>query len=358
MAKVLHVVERYLDVSAGFVHQQITHSQHPGVVVSLRKPVNVAAFPVPALRQLPKSLRLLPAGPLADRARRAALLQIGRSEGAQLVHAHFGYALPYATVFATRGRLPLVVSLHGHDATAWPSTAPWAFADAPGVVNAVIVPSDFLARYASRLGFAPESIRVVPSGVDTTAFAPVPLPPTTSPVVGFVGRLVAKKGIEVLLAAWPTVRARVPEAALRVLGDGPLRDVVRGDGVEWIAPDATQRVRQVREVLESARVVVTPSTTAPDGDSESQLIVNLEAQACGRPLVTTRHGGIPEFVDEGVSALLVPERDVAALASAIVEVLRNDELAHSLAAAGPAVAARFDVDEMARRLDDVYGELL
>jgi glycosyltransferase involved in cell wall biosynthesis len=318
---------------------------------------NVAAFPVPALRQLPRALRLLPAS-MRDRATRAELLRIGRAERAELIHAHFGYALPYATVFANRRRIPVVVSLHGHDATAWPSVAPWAYANAPRVVDAVIVPSEFLARRARELGFEPASIHIVPSGVDTAVFPPIPLARTAPPVVGFVGRLVAKKGIDVLLAAWPIVQERVPQARLRVLGDGPLRHLVTGHLVEWIAPDANRRVQQVRDVLASARVVVTPSTTAPDGDSESQLIVNLEAQASGRPLVTTRHGGIPEFVDEGSSALVVTEGDAAALASALIRVLRDDDLAQSLAAAGPAVASRFGADAMARRLDAVYDEVL
>jgi glycosyltransferase involved in cell wall biosynthesis len=111
-------------------------------------------------------------------------------------------------------------------------------------------------------------------------------------------------------------------------------------------------------VLGAASVVTTPSRTGPDGDAESLLLVNLEAQASGRPVVTTRHGGIPEFVDEGSSALLVPEGDAGALADALVRVLADRDLATRMAGAGPAVAERFEVGACTARIDDLYGVLL
>ncbi len=111
-------------------------------------------------------------------------------------------------------------------------------------------------------------------------------------------------------------------------------------------------------MIQAARVVATPSHTSSDGDAESLLLVNLEAQASGRPVVTTRHGGIPEYVADGVSTLLVDAGDAAALAGALVRVLRDRALAERLAAGGPGVAARFDVREMAGRVDDLYDEVL
>jgi glycosyltransferase involved in cell wall biosynthesis len=88
------------------------------------------------------------------------------------------------------------------------------------------------------------------------------------------------------------------------------------------------------------------------------LLVNLEAQASGRPVVTTRHGGIPEYVEEGRTALVVPENEADALAAAIVRVLDDDSLATSLATAGPGWARRFDVRACVERVDRVYDEVL
>src|SRR5207302_10451123 len=128
--------------------------------------------------------------------------------------------------------------------------------------------------------------------------------------------------------------------------------------VRWERPDARRRTTQVRMALAAARCVVTPSRTADDGDSESMLLVNLEAQASGRPVVTTRHGGIPEFVQDGRTARVVPENDPDALADAVIAVLRDDALAESMAAAGPPNAARFDVRDCTARIDALYDVLL
>ena len=87
-------------------------------------------------------------------------------------------------------------------------------------------------------------------------------------------------------------------------------------------------------------------------------MVNLEAQASGRPVVTTRHGGIPEYVRDGETALVVPEADPGALADALVRVVTDDALAARLGGAGPAWAARFDVAACAARHDDLYDDLL
>jgi glycosyltransferase involved in cell wall biosynthesis len=178
--------------------------------------------------------------------------------------------------------------------------------------------------------------------------------------VGFVGRFVEKKGLDVLLAAWPAVRAAVPEACLRLLGYGPLEAMVRraGDGVEVVAPCGDAPAAQVRDALRQAAVVVAPSRTAADGDAESLLLVNLEAQATGRPVVTTRHGGIPEFVDDGRTGVLVPEGDAYALAGALVSLLLDAGARARMAEAGPRWAARFDVRTSVAALDGVYDEVM
>ncbi|MHB8595083.1 MAG: glycosyltransferase, partial [Acidimicrobiales bacterium] len=277
----------------------------------------------------------------------------------RLVHHHPGYRAKDAVGFVLRRRVPFVLSLHGHDVV--PHAAQWPD-DYNGVfelASAVIVPSQFLVEPAIAIGARRETVLVIPSGVDTKYFRPSPLP-DGPPVVTFVGRFVEKKGLDTLLAAWPAVRSAVPEATLRLLGYGPLEHLARNGGVgvvvETVQPG--RRRAQVREALERARVVVTPSRTAADGDSETLLIVNLEAQAVGRPLVTTRHGGIPEYVDEGRSTIVVPEADPDELAGALVAVLQDDGLARSMALAGPSWAERYDVAVCTGQVDALYDRLI
>jgi glycosyltransferase involved in cell wall biosynthesis len=172
-----------------------------------------------------------------------------------------------------------------------------------------------------------------------------------------VGRFVAKKGLDILAAAWPQVARAVPEARLRVLGFGELEHVARsipGNVEVVLSPTRTA----VRDAMRQSRVVVSPSRTVPGDAVESLLVVNVEAQASGRPVVTTRHGGIPEYVRDGETALVVPENDAAALADALIAVLTDDSVAGRLGAAGPGWAAQFDVSLMARRVDAAYDDAI
>ena len=344
------------------MHALVARSAHPAVVVSRDRPVDRSAFAGPEVRSLAWAGHVRPAR--AVRAARSLGLEVvARGRHAQVVHVHFGYAAHDVLGLVRRRRLPLVLSLHGDDVTALPRLRPGHYDHLTGVVDALVVPSRWLAVRTAELGFAPDRTHVVPSGVDLVRFSPTPLP-DGPPRVAFVGRLVEKKGIDVLLSAWPAVRAAVPGAELDVLGDGPLRSAVGaaaaapGSGVTTHRPDPARRHEQVQALLRGATVVATPSRTAADGDAESLLLVNLEAQASARPVVTTRHGGIPEFVDEGRSALVVPEGDARALAEGIASVLRDRALAARLGGAGPAVASRFTVERGAAAVDSIYDALL
>ena len=356
-ATVLHYVEHWLELSSGFVHGHVSRSRHRGLVVSHNRLENRRTFPHRPL----VSLHPLAARDSARRWPRDRTRVLGALASAYrvgVVHVHFGYAVGDVLDVVRRRNLPLVLSLHGSDATALPTAQPGHYDEVASIADAVIVPSRFLAGVAADLGFPTDRIQVVPAGIDTTFFTPSPLP--DAPEVTFVGRLVEKKGVDVLLRAWPAVVDAVPAARLTMVGAGPLASAIpSGDpSITHLAPQPQRRAEQVRDLIRAARVVVTPSRTAASGDAESLLLVNLEAQASGRPVVTTRHGGIPECVAEGESALVVPENDTDALAAALVRVLTDDALARALGAAGPAVAARFDIADCAGRVDAVYDALL
>lgn len=299
---------------------------------------------------------LAPVIRFGPRAVTAALMTAAVGHRASVVHVHFGHRVRDVLGLCRRTHLPLVISLHGHDVTAFARAHPAHYAGVWERADAVLVPSRFLADVALGLGAPAPRVEVVPAGVDLSRWSPSPRP-DGPPTVLFVGRLVDKKGVDVLMSAWPSVRRRVPQARLRVLGEGPLACLVSGEGVERLLPDPSRPRDQVSDAMAAATVVVTPSRTAQDGDAESLLLVNLEAQASGRPVVTTRHGGITEFVDEGRTALVVPEGQPGPLADALVRVLGEPALAARLGEAGPAWARQFDGRAATARIDALYDEL-
>jgi glycosyltransferase involved in cell wall biosynthesis len=173
-------------------------------------------------------------------------------------------------------------------------------------------------------------------------------------VVGVVGRLSREKGHDTLLAALPAIAARHPGAQLLVVGSGPeeARLRLRADalGVAGSVVWAGWRSRVELQALRGAMdVAVVPSTSEGFGLSAA------EAAAAGLPVVATAVGGLPEVVDHGVTGLLVPAGDPAALAAAIGRLLEDEALRRSFGAAGRRVAAeRFSYARYAGLVSAVY----
>jgi glycosyltransferase involved in cell wall biosynthesis len=301
----------------------------------------------------------LPSG-IAGKARIAATAIAARRSA--LVHAHFGHELVLADRVARLTRRPWIASLHGHDALVElpaPSGAPGR--EALRRADAITVPSEFLAEHVLALGVAPDRVVVAPSGVDVAAlpFRARHRGPDEPTEVLFIGRFVDKKGVLDAAAAVVAADRRSPLRA-RFVGGGPLDPELRtllgplGDRAQVV--DGTDR-GVVLDALTHAHVVLSPSRTAPDGDADTLLMVNLEAQACGIPVVTTRHGGIPSAVDPA-AAVLVPEGDTAALARALAEVAANPSRWEAMGAAGRRfVETGFTVEVAGHRTAALYDRI-
>ena len=162
--------------------------------------------------------------------------------------------------------------------------------------------------------------------------------PRGAPVVGFVGRLVPRKGAMELVKAAPAIRAARPEVRVVIVGDDPYEDE---DTAYATAVRASSKVDHVGRVASAAGilgqldVLVLPSTQEPFGT------VVAEAMAAGTPVVATRVDGLPELVEDGVSGKLVEPGDTAALAVAVLEVLeRRDEMGAAARRGGGALRRR------------------
>jgi colanic acid/amylovoran biosynthesis glycosyltransferase len=329
MNTVLHTMQRYLPLSEQFVHTLLTRTRHKAVVISRDAIENRETFPIKPLYSLARLAKRHDPPTISERRiLTAAIASIGTAHRAKLIHHHHAYRLSDVLGAVRRMKLPLVVSVHGQDVTAFARQWPGAVRDPLQQADAVVVPSRFIIPAVEALGIESARIHVIPSGVDASFYSPAPLPASRDAL--FVGRFVEKKGLDVLLKAWEEVRRRVPGARLVLLGYGPLEELARsgGEGVEVEPADPSRRGTQVRDAIRRARVVVTP------------------------------HGGIPEFVDDGRTALLVPENDPGTLAGAIERVLVDDALAASMSAAGPLWVKRFDWDATARAMDALHEELM
>ncbi len=195
-------------------------------------------------------------------------------------------------------------------------------------------------------------------GVDTSRFRPLERPPTGEGGLRVlaVGRLVAKKGYPILLAALALVRESGQEVSCRIVGGGSdkarlvllAEELGLAEAVTFLGPRTHQ---QVAEEYGRADVFVQASVVLADGDRDGIPNSLLEAMASGVPVVASTVSGIPEAVDDEVSGLLVQPGDPAALARALSRLAENRQLAGALAgAARSSVVERFDRQLLAERL--------
>ena len=172
----------------------------------------------------------------------------------------------------------------------------------------------------------------------------------------FVSRLVPVKGHQYLISAIPEVLENVPSAKLVLVGDGELRDELEQRALNLGVKDSvifTGLRHDVPELLAMSDLFVLSSI------NEGMGRVLVEAMAVGLPVVATRVGGVPDVVVDGETGILVPSENSKALASAIVKLLKDENMRQRMGEAGRRrVNPAFGVEAMVRKIESVYEELI
>jgi colanic acid/amylovoran biosynthesis glycosyltransferase len=212
------------------------------------------------------------------------------------------------------------------------------------------------------LGCPPEKIAVHRTGIDLASFRFEPSCSRSRLRLLSVGRLVEKKGLEHALRALTKLGPGIVES-YTVVGDGPLRArlerLARTLGLAEVSFAGAVPQGEVTGYLARADVLLAPSTTAADGDEEGIPNVLKEAMALGRPVVSTRHSGIPELVEHGVTGLLADEKDPEGLAKVIRHLYSHPEIWPSLLdAARRRVEEEYDIDRLNDQLVERYARLV
>lgn len=199
--------------------------------------------------------------------------------------------------------------------------------------------------------YFPGDYAIVPNGVDPERFTPTPRPGDGTIV--YAGRLDPRKGVEVLVRALPGVRARVPEARLLLVGDGPERRALEALA-KRLAPDAVRFVGGVPNVELPAWYAKGDVACFPSTRNESFGIVILEAMAAGRPVVASDTPGYRVLIEDGRTGRHFRSGDPADLARVLVELLTEPARAEPLIAAGQRTAHAHSWDYIAAQLEPEY----
>ncbi|HEV3456093.1 MAG TPA: glycosyltransferase [Thermoanaerobaculia bacterium] len=308
-------------------------------------------------------------------ARRAVARQL-RGRRFDMVHAHWIVPNGLAAAAAVRGSAPelgggpaLAIGLHGSDVflaerRGARQLARWAL----GRARLVTGSSPELVERVCALGYPAARSRVIPYGVDTARFSPDRGRRRiwrerlgigeSAPVLLGVGRMAAKKGFGVLAAALPRLLAALPELHVVLAGGGDLLPELAAATAPWRErvhlPGAVLR-DTLPDLYRAADLFVLPAVHDEKGNVDGLPNVILEAMASGLPVVASGISGIPLAVEDGASGLLVPERDVEALAAALRRLLADGQEARRLGERGRRKAeAELTWDVIAARHREAY----
>ncbi len=311
------------------------------------------------------------------RARRSRLLQVPAFLAAEalavrrairefdpdVVHVHWIVPQGLVALAAARGR-PWLVTTHGGDLYALGGPA-WRLvkravlrrASAATGVNADMV------RRMVELGAPAGRTAALPMGAEVELVRARAATATRTPGrIAFVGRLVEKKGVAVLLAALRLLAARQPELdwSLSVAGDGPLRAELERDAAPLggrVVFHGQRSAERVATLLGEAELYALPSLPAASGDQDGLPVALIEGMAAGLAVVASRIPGVDEAVRSGREGLLVPPGDAEALADALAGLLADPARRAELGRAASARADEYSADVIGARYADLLAEV-
>ncbi len=353
-------------------HEVVVYTRRDAVrlpdVVELAPGARVVHVPAGPASPLPKD----DLAPYMDEFGRWLARDWARTGAPDLVHAHFWMSGIAARRAAEALQIPVVQTFHAlgavkrrHQGAADTSPVGRLAAENEIIAAADLVLATCRDERAELLALGGDDSRidVVPCGVDLDAFVPAPPPAgRRRPRIVALGRLVERKGVDVVVRAL----AELPEAELVVAG-GPdradldrdpealrLRALARELGV-----DGRLELRGRVDHDDTAALLATADVVACTPWYEPFGMVPLEAMACARPVVGTAVGGLLDSVEDGVTGLHVPPRDVAGTAAALRALLEDPELAARMGRAGRERVERlFGWERVAEETERSYARVL
>ena len=298
----------------------------------------------------------------ARRARAALFLRdLLSRQNYELLHANEPHALTAVWLAGSHRRAPLVVSRR----VAYPVGRSLLARKRYESAQRIVAISRFVAKSVLNSGLSADKVVIVYEGVEVPALATPEARlrarhrwgiAETEKLMGCVGYLLPEKGQELALRALVTVRQKTPGTRLLLAGDGPCRQklelLARQQGVQDAIIFAGF-VEDVAQVYAALDVFVFPSLAEPLGTSL------LAAMAWGLPVLAVASGGVPEYVEDGTTGLLVTQPDTALLSAAMLRLLVDEPLRMKFGQeARREIEERYSAQRMVENTIRVYEDVL
>lgn len=372
---VAHICYSYLPLSETFIYRYLTEAQRAKPVILAGRIENAEQFPLTAsifdcsyrrytfrwvLNKLGKHL-------MGDNdLYRRLLLNVN---GAQLIHAHFGFTAYEALGLKKKTGLPMVTTFYGCDMSSLPNKEGWKmkYEELFSTGDLFLVEGRHMKKKLVELGCPEEKVAIQHIAIDTEQFAFRRRVPRGDGAVNllFCGRFTEKKGLIYALRAYALVHKDFPNLRFRIVGDGEQRNQIEQFIRQNRLEDAVtllgyQSHDAVASEMAQADILIHPSVTAANGDTEGGApTIILEAQAAGVPVLATWHADIPEVTLPGQSALLSKEKDWEDLAKNLRYLVSHAEEWTRFGEAGRRqVEEHYDIRKEVSKLESKYLRLL
>lgn len=289
-----------------------------------------------------------------------------RKNDSDIIHSHWW--IPTGLVGVIIARLtgkPLVITSHGTDIfilgkfVRMKFLARWVFNQAKMIT---VVSNALKKRLIDDLHISHEKIKVIPMPVDLERFYPLKMEKTID--ILCIGRLIERKGIDILVNAVEKLKSYNEGIKTVIIGTGPekgrllnmIKEKCLENNVNFIDTVPNDELIQYYNL---SKVFVLPTITDWKGETEGLGVVLLEALSCKTPVVGTDTGGIPDIVKNNETGLLVKEKDVDGLADAIQKLLDDKKLREKIAEKGYEYArTMFNPKKISSEFLDVYNDLI
>ncbi|MBE9007035.1 glycosyltransferase [Fortiea sp. LEGE XX443] len=292
-----------------------------------------------------------------------------KSQPYDIIHCQFGlfglHGMLYKDIGAIKGKL--VTSFRGFDISKYLQES------GEDVYNLLFVRGDFFLtncnffrQRAIKLGCDENKIVVHGSGIDCNKFPfkARQLSPDGKIRIATTGRLVEKKGIEYGIRAIAKLAKKHANIEYNIIGDGILKEHLQQlienlDIADKVKLLGWKNQPEIIEILNQTHIFIAPSITAVDGNQDAPVNTLKEAMAMGLPVIGTRHGGIPELIEDGISGFLVAERDADAITEKLSYFIEHPEIWEQMGRAGRVhVEQHYDMNMLNDELVAIYQQVL
>ncbi|MEM9065615.1 MAG: glycosyltransferase [Planctomycetota bacterium] len=255
---------------------------------------------------------------------------------------------------------PMVTVFHGSDIST--ASDPGKYRELFASGESFVANSEFTRSKLLAAGCPESRLCVIPMGIRADEFPVEPRKPLVNrPLrVLCVARLVPVKGLEFGIRA---ISACAHPVELIIVGDGPCRKDLAlladdlGVSHQVVFRGSLTRPGVIEEIQKSD-LLMCPGVTLPNGEAEALGVAPMEAMACGRAVIATQTGGLPEVIEGGVTGLLLPERDPSAIAEALDGLSTDPDKLDRFGVAGRKRVARvFDAGTLNNRLVDLLEQI-